>query len=143
MAGQQTRLMFEAILDDKGGFLPENGVVTRSRLARWKGQRVLVTVSRGTIPKTPPQLGYYFSTVVPAIADHCGYEEDECHIEMKRAWFPKREIEAKFTGETCQEIPSLSEATKEEMSAYLDRVLLEAALMGVPIPSPRDATDAL
>jgi len=131
----QARIAFEAELDDKGHMHPHGAQVIRARLAKWKGRRVLVTVAKFVKPKTLPQLGYYFDVVLPVWADHCGYDEDEMHVELKRAYFPRRHEVSRLTGEEMDETPSLADATSSEMSTYLERVLREAAHQSVYIPA--------
>jgi hypothetical protein len=130
----QARIAFEAEVDDKGRIHPQGAQVIRARLAKWKGRKVLVTVARFVKNKTLPQLGYYFDVIVPIWADHAGYDEDEMHTELKRAYFPKRREVSKLTGEECDELPSLADATASEMSTFLDRVLREAAHQSLYIP---------
>ncbi len=140
---KRDRISFEAIPDEKGGLRPVNSPTVRARLAKWQGDRVLVTVSRGTIPKSLPQLGYYYGTVVPAVSEYTGFTEEEAHDELKRAWFPKRLATSLFTGEVVPEVPSLADATKEEMSEFLDTILMEMAKLGYHVPGPNESVEAI
>lgn len=128
------RLVFEAEIDEQGKIRPQSAQVIRARLARWSGRKVLVTVGMFVKPKTLPQMGYYRGVVLPVWADYCGYDEDEMHRELKLAYFPRRPAISRLTGEESTEIPSLADATSEEMSLFLERVLREAAGNGVYIP---------
>jgi len=130
------RIVFEATIDKAGHCVPAKKRETQERLARWRDRKVMVIVQRWRKPKTMPQLSYYFGPVIQAWAEHTGYELDEIHIELKRAYFPQRPVISKITGEERDELPSLADASSQEMSEYLDRVLREAAKLGLHIPSP-------
>ena len=70
-------------------------------LAFKEGTNVQVTISDNPKrkPRTNKQNAYYWSVVVPMIADACGYEdyEHDCvHEEMKRKFNP---VSSKISGE--------------------------------------------
>lgn len=131
---------FGANVDERGGFIPdEQGV--RVRLARLKGKHVTVTVRKWTEPKSLPQLGYYHAEILHAFALHIGDDEDATHEDLKRAFFPARTLESKLTGESYQSVPSLRDATKEEMSEFIDRVIRYAASIGLPIAPPKGSPE--
>lgn len=136
------RMEFRATVDDQGRLHPESAGVIRARLARrFRKKSILVTITAWRKPKTLPQLGYYYDVVVPAWAEHCGYAEDEMHIELKRAFLSPIISIARLTGEEREEIPSLSDLSSQEMSEYLDRLLLESDRLGLNIPRPNQRFD--
>ena len=130
--------MFAARIDTVGNVTPDEANKTRGRLARWKNRRVLITVVKWSQPKTQPQLGYYFGPVLDAWSDYTGYDEDEMHRELKRAYLAPRLAISRLTGEERQELPSLADLTQEEMSAYLDRCLREGRQLGIVFPDPSE-----
>lgn len=127
------RYVFTGTVDEKGHVKPDAVNQTRGRLARWKGKRVTVTVARYVKPKTNPQLGLYFREggILDAWADFTGYDRDEMHRELKRAFLKPQLVVSKLTGEEVSEFPSLADLNVEEMSAYIDRVLREGRQTGI------------
>ena len=130
------RVTFEATITPEGHAKPDDPKSVSARLKKMAGKRVWVTVERSK-SKTLPQLGYFFSTVVPVWAEHAGYTEDEMYIALWREFFPKRSVVTFLSAETEMERPRISEATADEMSMFLDRCLREAAHQGLYIPSPK------
>lgn len=128
---------FGATVDVEGKLHPENASVIRVRLGKkWKEKRVLVVVSAWRKPKTQPQLGYYYDVVLPILAEFIGDDEDSVHKDCKRSFFPKRREVSKITGDETEEVPSLADASSEEMSEYLDRIIRFFAGHKVTIPPP-------
>lgn len=123
---EQARLVFHGTVDEQGHVVPEQRNVVKGRLVRnWKGQRVTVVVSRWRKTKTDKQLAYYFAEIVPAWAEWTGYDEDEMHVELKRAWLAPRLAISRLTGEEGTERPTLSDLSCVEMSEYIDRCIRE------------------
>jgi len=119
---------------------PDDPHTVLARLAQWKNKHVWCTVEPYSGAKTHPQLGYYWSTLVPIWAEEAGEDDTEAwHYELWRAWFPERETVSPLTGALVKERPRMRDATKEEMSAYIDRLGREAAIRGILIPEPREA----
>jgi hypothetical protein len=124
-------VVFSAIIDDHGGFHPDRVNETRGRLSKWKGRHVTVTVRRYVKSKTNPQLALYFSQVVPAWSEYTGYDPDEMHKELKRAYLAPQLAISRLTGEERMELPSLADLSAEEMTAYLERVIREGRQQGI------------
>jgi hypothetical protein len=135
---EEARLVFEAQITEDGRIKPLQVAAAGVRLQRWRGRKVLVTVSRWVKPKSQPQLGYYFSTIVPFWSEHTGYEQDEMHVELKRAYLAKVRVVSRITGEETWETPSLAGLSSEKMSEFISRCIKEAALQGVRIPSSEE-----
>lgn len=141
MTEATARLIFSATIDDAGDIHAEQPNKIRGRLQRLmpkKDRRVTVTVERYVPPKTNPQLGYYFAPggVLDCWAEYTGYERDEAHKELKMAFLAPVLAVAKLTGEEKLWLPSLADLNKEQMSAYLDRVLREGEMLGIRFPQP-------
>lgn len=142
MSEGKAKIVYDAVIEHGGTVRPAHYAQTMARLEKWHGRHVTVTVERYVKSKSNPQLAYYFGLVVPAWSDYTGYEEDEMHAELKKAYLPRRRDFAKLTGEIVDDIPSLAELTVEEMSRFLDRVVREAALQGIKIPGPEERREA-
>jgi hypothetical protein len=132
------RLTFEAEIKPDGRFSPRDAMATRARLAKWKGRKVLVTVSRYVKSKTLPQLGYYFGVILPFWAESAGYTEKELDDDLRTAFLPRVLKVSKFTGEEVMEQVQLRDLNCEQASAYIDAVLRQAAAMGEHIPAPNE-----
>jgi len=131
---QSEAIVFAGSVDDHGHVRPDQVNATRGRLAKWKGKRVTVVVRRYVKPKTNQQLALYFAAVMPAWAEWCGYDPDEMHRELKRAFLAPQLVLARLTGEERMELPSLADLNAEEMSTYLERVLREGRQRGIEFP---------
>ena len=125
--------MFSATITPQGTIHPDAVNATAGRLARWRGRRVTVTVSRYVKPKSNPQLGLYFreNGILDCWAEYSGYDRDEMHRELKRAYLAPRLAVSKLTGEEVKELPSLADLNTEEMSTYLERVIREGRQQGI------------
>jgi hypothetical protein len=125
------RIVYPATISPQGEPVPDSPNATAGKLARWKNRHVTVTVSRYVKPKSLPQLALYFSQVVPPYADYCGYDPDEMHKELKRAYLVPQLVVSRLTGEEMKELPSLRDLNVEEMTAYLERCLREGRQLGI------------
>lgn len=141
-AESKARIVYDAVIEHGGTIRPAHYAETMARLEKWHGKHVTVSVERFVKSKSNPQLRYYFGFVVPLFSDTTGYEEDEMDVELRKSYFPKRREFSKLTGELVEYIPSLSKATSEEMSAYLDRCIKEGNLLGIRFPDPAERKEA-
>lgn len=132
--------MFAGTVTDKGHVKPDQVNATRGRLARWKGRRVTVTVTRYIKSKTNPQLGLYFrfGGLLDAWCDYIGDERRAVHHDLKEAFLrpiieesPEPTRVNKITGEETPKELSLADLNVEQMSAYMDRVIREGAHLGI------------
>lgn len=106
----------------------------RDTMSRWIGKTVRVWV---TAPDESKQdlFGYYYSTVLPEFAEWYGADSiAEMHTDLK-TWFA-----ARVDPDTLElVVPSLADLTVGEMTAFVERVLRQAALNGWHISEPRAA----
>ncbi len=125
------RIVYSATLSPQGQIVPDAANATAGKLARWHGRHVTVSVTRYIKPKSLPQLALYFSQVVPPWAEFTGYDLDDMHKELKRAYLVPQLVMSRLTGEEMKELPSLRDLDEEEMSAYLERCLREGRQLGI------------
>lgn len=135
------RIVFSATIDDHGRIHPDEVNATAGRLGRWKKRHVTVTVSRYVKPKTNPQLAVYFMEaptnppgVLECWSEFTGYDRDEMHRELKRAFLAPVLAVSKLTGEESEERPSLADLNAEQMSAFLERCMREGRQLGITFP---------
>lgn len=134
MTEEAESIVFAGEVTEKGHVKPDAVNATRGRLARWKGRRVTVTVKRYVKPKSNPQLALYFAEpdgILSCWADFCGYDRDEMHRELKRAYLAPVLAVSKLTGEEFREMPSLADLNVEEMSAFIERCKREGRQLGI------------
>jgi hypothetical protein len=138
------KIVFSGTIDAQGRLHADEVNATAGRLAKWKGRHVTVSVSRYVKSKTNPQLGLYFRDggIVHAWSDYTGYDRDEMHIELKRAFLAPQLAVSRLTGEERQELPSLADLNVEEMSAYMERVLREGRQRGIVFDLDESSADA-
>jgi len=125
------RIVFSGVVTPDGKVRPDAVNVTRGRLAKWNGKHVTVTVSRYVKSKTNPQLALYFGPVLEAWSDWTGYTLDEMDDELRRAYVSPQLAIARLTGEETTERPRIRDLTAEQMTVYLDRVLMEGRKLGI------------
>jgi hypothetical protein len=134
-------IRFAAKIDTEGRFIPREAT-TRLKLQRWqKYGEIEVTVRRDRVPKTDDQMGYYRGVVLPLFAEHIGDDRESTHVDLKRECFPRRLRVSKLSGEEFEDIPSLADATKEEMTEFLDRVIRLATSIRLPIPPSHNSPE--
>jgi hypothetical protein len=125
------RIVYSGTVTSTGQIDPDAVNATAGRLAKWKGRHVTVTVSRFVKSKTNPQLALYFGPVIEAWSDYTGYPPDEMDRELRKAYLKPQLEMAQLTGEETMERPRISSLNVEQMTAYLDRVLMEGRLNGI------------
>lgn len=123
--------MFSGTVTPQGLIHPDAVNVTAGRLAKWKGRHVNVAVSRYVKSKTNPQLAMYFGPVLDAWSDYTGYTKDEADDELRKAYLAPQLSVSKLTGEESMERPRIRDLNVEQMTTYLDRVLMEGRTLGI------------
>ena len=111
-----------------------------SALARHEGKRVTVTVQREVLRRTGQQNRWYWSVVVPMVADYLSQgrtlplSNDEAHYVLKSAFIG-------FDETPLGPVPKSSAALSiEGFSLYCDKILSHAATewkMNIPAPGER------
>jgi len=131
MSDGSERLVFSAVIDERGRLRPDQVNQTAGRLSKWRGRHVTVAVSRFVKSKTNPQLALYFGPVLEAWSEYTGYDKDEMDTELRRAYLAPQLAVSKLTGEETTERPRIRDLTDEQMSVYLDRCLREGRQLGI------------
>lgn len=79
------------------------------------------------------QNAYYHGIVVKLIADHCGYEPEDCHQALRTRFLSE-------PGELgLARVRSTTELDTREFTEYVERCRQLAAEMGINIPDPGEA----
>ena len=98
-----------------------------------------VVVKRFYESPSDRQRAYYRSTVLKALCDFTGYDEEEMHEYCKQRFGQKARIEV--DGVACDVVAftTSGKGKLDAMSAYMDMVIKWAARdLGVYIPPPRE-----
>jgi hypothetical protein len=111
-----------------------------------RGEEILIeaTFEELKVFKTLPQMGYYRAEIQKKCAIGLtengwnGVDEDIAHEFLKRRFFAKNMVNPE-TGEVFEDAKSLADASKEEMSEFIDNciVFIETEL-GTYIQSPEE-----
>ena len=111
-------------------------------LSQWKPLTWLdIEITRRKRTISDPLRRYYFAVVIPAIAEHSGYERDEylkLHEFLKAryfgcerdSWGIYRNVPSVFSNESVLSVP--------EKKKFVDHVVRKAAQFGVYIPDPNE-----
>ena len=112
--------------------------------SRWKpGTEYTLEVTRKVPRRSDPMRKYFFAAVLPPFCKELGYEVDEqelLHRQMKIVYFKcepdsrgiYRNVPSVFSDDSNMPVPQKKE--------YLDWVVRKAAIAGVYIPDPGEAT---
>jgi len=94
-----------------------------------KHQGPIEIVIRGvSAGKTNAQLAYYFGVLVKELSDYAGYSKDEADGVLCRRFLTANR------GQPNEYVRSKADLTTEEMSAFIDSVILLLAECGVVVP---------
>ncbi len=133
-----SRASFIGSVSETGRLSLDDLEAYRAALKPYRGKRVVLSLSQPRREKTQPQLAYYWATILPEFAEFVGEQDTRAlHHDLKDAFLQKRERVNHLTGEIVLEIPSLADLSIEQMSEYMDAVLVQAAKLGVHISPPR------
>jgi len=100
------------------------------------GERLIVTFEedKESRSKTQKQLGYWWGHVVPEIAKHCGYTDNQMHYALLGECFGYIEGPC---GKPVPNVPGLTGAPVEVMTKLIDWVLIWApSELGVVLQDP-------
>jgi hypothetical protein len=99
---------------------------------RLEGQDIEIILRRRTHRRSLAQNSFYWSCVIPLIAEHCGYEPEEIHSALKERFLRDRANEVNG----MVKIRSTSSLNTAEFTDYLESCRRLAAELGVVIPDP-------
>jgi hypothetical protein len=132
-------VVFSAVVDQEARLVIDNAAGWRAMLAKLKGQRLSVTLSRVFSRRSNAQNKWYWGCIIPILSDWTGYEKDEMHEALKRLFLTEeRELPS---GVAIQFVPSTASLDTKAFSDYADRCCRWASEQGVPIPKPGDSME--
>jgi GH25 family lysozyme M1 (1,4-beta-N-acetylmuramidase) len=101
-------------------------------VAKLNGKRVMVTIGRDALKRSDPQNRYFHGVIIPILADHTGYTEEEMKDALK--W--------KFLRSGTDDLPTVkgtSDLNTVEMEALNTRIREWASAdLGCYIPLPNE-----
>jgi len=109
-------------------------------LATLAGKAVTIRITQERATRSSQQNRYYWGVVVPLIAEHLGYTNDEMHEALKYKFL---RTEAECAASDLPKIRSSAALSTKEFGEYVDSVVTWAgAEFGVDIPAPNEADTA-
>lgn len=106
------------------------------------GTRVAVTVKKYRKKRTDPQNRYYWGVVVETIRQHCGYEKEEMHENLKRLHASSPDpnyLAIPNSTRHLVRIESTARMSTERFSEYIEDVKRWAAVeLGVYVPDAEE-----
>jgi hypothetical protein len=134
--------VFAALVTEKGTL--KFGASSRRALDTWlstlAGKSVVVTVKQERATRSSQANRYYWGVVVPLIAEHLGYTNDEMHEALKYKFL---RTEAECAASDLPKIRSSAALSTKEFGEYVDSVVTWAgADFGLNIPAPNEADTA-
>lgn len=119
------------------GKLEINREYLSSKLAEFEDCSVRVIVERIKSQKTLKQLGYFFGGVLPPISAYTGDTVEELYYNVFRPMFAPKYIKFWRDKEIVM-TKGLSEMSTGDAKEFIDKVIMEAASMGVVIQTPKE-----
>lgn len=110
-------------------------------IQRLDGCDVDLRLSKHRKARSISQNAYYWSVVIPLLAEHCGYDDEGMHEALKWKFLQVRgqEIETRASWTTLPTVRSTTDLDTAEFTEYIEQCRRLAAEMGVAIPSPGEA----
>lgn len=123
----------------KGHFIPDDSVSHAVEMSKREGKRTRAIYKRESTKATHGQHSYYRATVLPTIAEWCGYEpRDQGSLTLVHEGL-KRKVFGTETRNGLEIVISHAEYDIEKFSEFLDLVLRWTAENGLYIPGPEGA----
>jgi hypothetical protein len=101
---------------------------------RLDGKEIELTLRRHHRQRSPSQNRYLHGCVIPILAKHCGYDDEEMKTALKLRFL--RDGDGEVNG--LPRVRSTADLTTAEMTEFIDRIRQLAAEMGCSIPSPNE-----
>ncbi len=101
-------------------------------LQRLDGERISITVKKFRRGRSLRQNSWYWSGILPVLAEFCGYEVEELHEGLKARFLKRHEDSPLPT------VASTASLSTIEFSDYVERVRQLAAELGCNVPDPGD-----
>lgn len=110
-------------------------------IARLEGNEIDLILRKHRNVRSLSQNAYYWAVVIPVLAEHCGYEDEEMHKALQWRFLQKHadqtgEFETQGTWVKLPTVRSTADLDTAEFTDYIERVRTLAAQMGCVVPSP-------
>ncbi len=133
---------FSAVVGEDGKRLHwDREAEMRAYIAKFAADEILVTIRRKPRTQGTQQLRYYRGVVIPDVAHWSGYTDpdDWADVHDAMAWKFLRLPDGQF-GQPRRRSTAKSDLSLEEMSAYIDQVILwaETSIPGCRVRRPEE-----
>jgi hypothetical protein len=106
----------------------------RAYLRRFEADEIEVEVRKRRSRRSLTANAYYWAAVIPPIARHCGYTDDEMHEALKEKFLGRDDLERGL-----RRIGSTAALDSQAFGNYIDQVTLWAAeTLGVIVDPPTE-----
>ena len=110
-------------------------------IQRLDGSEIDLRLSKHRNVRSISQNAYYWAVVIPLLAEHCGYEDEEMHEALKWRFLQTHadqsgEFEVKSSWVRLPTVRSTTDLDTAEFTEYIEQCRRLGAEMGVIIPSP-------
>lgn len=121
---------FVGFVDDAGHFALDNLGAFRAYAQKFKGQIVVLTLKKQERRQGTQSMRYYRGIVIPDICEAAGYDRDDFDdrttVHEAMAWKHLRISDHPVFGFPRRRSTSKDDLSQEEMTAYIDKVILDA-----------------
>lgn len=108
-------------------------------LKKFEGKQTYIVVDEQKKNRSNNQNNWYWAGVLGTISADTGHTPEELHEIFKRQYL--KPIIVKFREREFRMPGSTSNLTTQEFSEYIDKIILEAGIMGITIPAPEEYYD--
>lgn len=139
---------FFGFVDDTGKFAPLSKRLVKAVFEMFKGQDVCVSVQRRDKQRSAEQNAWLWGFALPAIAEHCGYDEHEherLHYDLLSVRFGTTAVAPLVDGAPPRIVPTRtsSQLSIKEFSDYMEWLVRYAAdKFNVTLTLPSERADA-
>lgn len=117
-------------VDDAARFAFDDRELWEKAKDAYRGEEVLITIKKKPRWQGTQSMRYYRGVVIRDIAEACGYDpddEDECEqVHEAMAWKHLRISDHPTLGYPRRRSTAKDDMTQDEISAYIDKVILDA-----------------
>lgn len=134
-------------VDDAGHFSLDKRREFAEWVKKFAGHEVVLTVKKRQHGQGSQSMRYYRGVVIPDIAEACGYidPDDFESVHDSLAWKFLRIDDHPEFGTPRRRSTSKGDMSQEELTAYIDKVILyaETSIPGCRVRRPNEAEEAL
>lgn len=114
-----------------GKLVLDNPSWFKGMLQQFNNAPVVLTLERKVNSRSKGQLGYYWGIILQHISEHTGHTPEDLHDIFKMKYLRRKKV---WRGSALLTVGSTSSLSSNEMSEFMQNIILEANEMGIEIP---------